>query len=443
MLPELRWTNASPRLRDIDDFIAKLWDVHLAVKKEGYAQNLTLGLFRSDYMIHLDPTQSSPKPTIRQVEFNTIASSFGGLSSRVTSLHRYLLQTAAYPREAAMAIRPELLPTNSSIESLASGLAKAHEAYDAYRPRTQPNRLKCVLFIVQENERNVFDQKHIEYALFAQARAKVFRLSFSAVLSRTTLDPTTRALLFSPAAFADRTYEVSTVYYRAGYSPDDYTTPTDWEARLHLERSAAIKCPSILTHLAGSKKVQQILAMPDSPALARFLPYPGLAARVQRTFAPMYPLDNTPAGQQGRELALDPETAQRFVLKPQREGGGNNIYRAKIPGFLKSIPEEKWAAYVLMEMIETPEQRNAVLRNGEVMEGGVICELGVYGTCLWSHGPLPVQEGERVPPGGEESRGILLNEEAGTLLRTKGDQSEEGGVAAGFGAVDSICLIDL
>lgn len=380
---------------------------------------------------------------IRQVEFNTIASSFGGLSSRVSSLHRYLLQTAAYPREAAAAIRPDLLPSNSSIESLASGLAKAHEAYSTYRNPNQPNRLRCIIFLVQENERNVFDQKHIEYALFAQARVKVFRVPFSQVLSSTQLAPSTRALIYSPPAFPDRTYEVSTVYFRAGYSPDEYTSASHWAARLHLERSAAIKCPSILTHLAGSKKVQQILATPDSPHLARFLPYPGLAARVQRTFAPMYPLDNSPAGQEAKKLALDPETAKRFVLKPQREGGGNNIYRAKIPEFLKSIPEERWAAYVLMEMIETPAQRNAVLRNGEVMEGGVICELGVYGTCLWSNGPLQMEEGEQVPPGGEESRGILHNEEAGTLLRTKGDQSEEGGVAAGFGAVDSVCLFDL
>lgn len=394
-------------------------------------------------MIHLDPTQSRPTPAIRQVEFNTIASSFGGLSSRVSSLHRYLIQTAAYPREAAAVIRPDFLPSNASIESLANGLAKSHEAYRAYRNTNQPQRLMCIIFLVQENERNIYDQKHIEYALFAQARVKVFRLPFSKVLSSTKLDPNTRALLYSPPAFPDRAYEVSTIYFRAGYSPDEYTDESAWGARLYLERSAAIKCPSILTHLAGSKKVQQLLATPDSEHLTRFLPYPGLKSRIQRTFAPMYPMDNTPAGQEGKKLALDPESAKRFVLKPQREGGGNNIYRAKIPEFLKTIPEEKWAAYVLMEMIETPEQRNAVYRNGEVQEGGVICELGVYGTCLWSHGPLDLGEGAQVPPGGEESRGVLLNEEAGTLLRTKGDQSEEGGVAAGFGAVDSVCLIDL
>ena len=36
----------------------------------------------------------------------------------------------------------------------------------------------------------------------------------------------------------------------------------DWKTRLMLERSKAIKCPSAAVHLAGTKKVQQVLASP-------------------------------------------------------------------------------------------------------------------------------------------------------------------------------------
>lgn len=53
-------------------------------------QNLSLGLFRSDYMINVDPKSPSGKPEIKQVEFNTIASSFGGLSTQVSALHKYI-----------------------------------------------------------------------------------------------------------------------------------------------------------------------------------------------------------------------------------------------------------------------------------------------------------------------------------------------------------------
>ena len=55
-------------------------------------QNLSLGLFRSDYMVH--QTTSDDAPTIKQVEFNTIASSFGGLSSQTSKLHKSVIREA-------------------------------------------------------------------------------------------------------------------------------------------------------------------------------------------------------------------------------------------------------------------------------------------------------------------------------------------------------------
>lgn len=54
--------------------------------------------------------------------------------------------------------------------------------------------------------------------------------------------------------------EVAVVYFRAGYAPTDYSGPTEWDARLKIERSTAIKSPNIGYHLAGTKKVQQVLA---------------------------------------------------------------------------------------------------------------------------------------------------------------------------------------
>ena len=43
---------------------------------------------------------------------------------------------------------------------------------------------------------------------------------------------------------------------RCGYHPDQYPSEREWEARLMLERSIAIKSPSIHYHLAGTKKVE-------------------------------------------------------------------------------------------------------------------------------------------------------------------------------------------
>ena len=52
-------------------------------------KTINLGLFRSDYMVHVDPDSTDAIPELRQVEFNTIASSFGGLAEKVSELHLY------------------------------------------------------------------------------------------------------------------------------------------------------------------------------------------------------------------------------------------------------------------------------------------------------------------------------------------------------------------
>ena len=41
------------------------------------------------------------------------------------------------------------------------------------------------------------------------------------------------------------------VYFRSYYSPDHYKDESDWEIRLLIEQSKAIKCPSIQCQLAG------------------------------------------------------------------------------------------------------------------------------------------------------------------------------------------------
>ncbi|KAI4116889.1 MAG: hypothetical protein LQ345_002775 [Seirophora villosa] len=427
-------------LIEVDDFIARLWNVHLEVEKEGYVQGLSLGIFRSDYMVHKDPDNPSARWTIKQVEFNTIASSFGGLSTKVSGLHSYLHSIAAYPPTSPPLIKPSSLPPNPSIDNLTLGLRTAHVAYGP--SKSNPPHLLCILFIVQDTEANIFDQLSLSASLESTHQIPSFYLPFTDILNHTDVSQTShRALIYTPPHSPSTPYEVTLLYFRAGYSPAEYTSPTAWQARLHLERSAAIKCPSILTHLAGSKKIQQELATPDSPHLARFLStrVPAeMIERIRRTFVPIYPVDDSEAGKTAVALATDAEKAVDYVLKPQREGGGNNIYGARIPDFLRELGDDKrkWRGHILMELIKPPALCNSILRNGEVRSGEVIGELGVFGVCLWRNGG----GNER---GLEDEGEVVENWEAGFLLRTKGRESEEGGVAAGFGAVDSPCLVDL
>ena len=311
------------------------------------------------------------------------------------------------------------------METLSAGLAAAHEAYGV--SKSTPALPLCVLFVVQETERNVFDQHALSTQLKKVHNIPVFRVASVDILDQTSIPSSnsSRPLLYQPPHSPDSTFEVTTVYLRAYYAPDEYKSSRDWQARTHLERSAAIKCPTVLNQLSGCKKVQQVLAEPTGPDhLSSFLKgiETTLVERVRETFAPQYDLS---INSQGRDLALNPDTALNHVLKPQREGGGNNVYKSDIPNFLRSIPESDWRGWVLMELINpAANAQNVALRNdGEVLRGDVISELGVYGTILW-----------------ENTGKILHNEQGGYLLRTKGKEVNEGGVAAGFSSLDSALL---
>jgi len=87
-----------------------------------------------------------------------------------------------------------------------------------------------------------------------------------------------------------------------------------------------------------------------------------------------------------------------------------------------------------MELIHPPSSaKNTVLRSdGQVVSGNVISELGIFGTCLW-------RRNEGAGSGVE----MLHNKEGGYLLRTKGKDSDEGGVAAGFSSLDSLILYEV
>ncbi|GMF00144.1 unnamed protein product [Ambrosiozyma monospora] len=133
-------------------------------------------------------------------------------------------------------------------------------------------------------------------------------------------------------------------------------------------------------------------------------------------------MDDSELGLKAAKLAF--EQPENFVLKPQREGGGNNIYKEDIPKFLQKLPKKEWAGYILMELIHPPVFENPILKTGEVIKEGLVSELGVFGAYLFD----------------EKSGKVLANDYSGHLLRSKTQSSNEGGVAAGFGCVDSLYL---
>jgi glutathione synthetase len=458
----------------VEPLAAALWGIYWEVKERGCpAQSISAGIFRSDYMLcrgedrENDPFSSNT--TLKQVEFNTYSCAGGAHANNVVDMHRSLVRMGAYKGKEddnndddvkyPNPIQLSALPPNNTINGLASCLAAAHAAYGP--PKSGIATETAVLFIVQPYNFNIADERPIEYALWnSDPAVPAYRLDFGPdVLEYTSLTESTggdgRELLFHPP-WLGHPVEISVIYMRAGYEAEEYTTSTTTtgrQARLRLEISRAIKCPSLLSHISTFKKVQQALSLPG--ALERWLPS-DKAARIRETFVPMYPLDDlTPTGVMGRKLATTTTTAtgpKSYILKPSLEGGGHNVYGEDIPAFLASIPQDKWSSYILMERICPPRLYNVLLSSSTrgVCADEVVSELGVFGTCLWGRRRRESSDSHQKDSSASEGQDkyrrknnvhLLANSVGGWSFKTKDALVDEMSVVKGYGCFDTPCLV--
>ncbi|XP_044735974.1 glutathione synthetase-like isoform X2 [Chrysoperla carnea] len=383
---------------EVDDFTKNLFDIYEIIHSEGAAQRISLGLLRSDYMLHSDCNY-----IIKQVEINSIASSFGGIGSVLVDINRFVLSELGYYEKL------KNLPDNNALSGLCQGMIKAWELYNT--------KSAVIMFLVEDVTYNICDQRFHEFEIHRLNRdIKVIRRTLTQVANNAKLGPNKQLLIDG--------CEVAVIYFRAGYEPGHYHSQKEWDARLLMERSLAIKCPSIHYHLAGTKKVQQALARPNT--LDKYLKTPEAIASVNEIFTGLYSLDFDEYGERAIKMAM--ENPERYVLKPQREGGGNNVYGNDIRDVLlkmKDTPER--TAWILMDKINPPFTQGYMIRPNnpglpEIVD--LVSELGIFGAII----------------GNADT--ILYNKQLGHMLRTKLSTSNEGGVAVGIGALDSPYLID-
>lgn len=393
---------------DSDEFQDKLLKIFNQVREEGVRQKVCLGILRSDYMLH-DSGDGTPLVP-RQVEINTIASSFAALSEKTSELHKFLLGRVALESQS-----PQDCPVNQPINVICNGIAEASKIYAKNEPALTPKSQRniAVLFIVQKDEGNIFDQRHLEFRLFEKHSLPVIRATLAEVEAEAVLDEGSRKLLF-------RGCEISVVYFRAGYTPADYHGDAEWQARVKIERSAAVKCPTIAYQCVGAKKIQQVLASPGETE--KFVDSK-TAKRIRDSYAGLYPLgDGSNESVEAKSTAL--ANPSKYVLKPQREGGGNNLYDNELHEQLGKMSDKELQAYILMDIIQAPKASAHFLRDGNVIETDAIAELGTYAVLI------------------AQDKKVIKSEFAGHLLRSKMATSHETGVAAGFGVIDSPILYD-
>jgi len=387
----------------VDDFTGRLYKLfkEVIVAQGGPAAQVELGINRFDYFITDDAS-----PELKQVEMNTIAASFGCLSTRTSTLHKYT--------RALLTGTSGDLPPNNVQYQVASSIAMAHklflEVVEAASVR--------VVMVVQPGERNVYDQEALTESLMEDFGIDCVRMTLEDIADLCSVREGDSALVVdgSNTIGVRDQFVVSIVYFRAGYSPDDYISEKCWAARQVVERSAAAKCPSLAYQLVGTKKVQQVL---DKEGCVEKFLGPREAQAVRQCFARQWSMSGE-EGMEASKLALkDPSS---YVLKPQREGGGNNFYGDEVAAAVKRMSADEKRAYVLMERIKPRVGETTLIRNGEMLAGSCVYELGMFGTLV-------------------AKKEVIANSEAGHLMRTKLVGVDEGGVAAGAAVLDSPELV--
>ncbi|KAL3131092.1 hypothetical protein ABBQ38_000403 [Trebouxia sp. C0009 RCD-2024] len=383
-----------------DDFTAKLLEIHqntqdVRDQRRAAQADLVLALNRSDYML------DEPSGTLMQVEMNTISSSFGCLCTLVSQMHRFMLHSQGAQQQVL-----DGLPENNVTENFVLAMAATVQEHNRVSGSTD----SIVVFVVQPNEKNSFDQQWLQTMLLHLHNIKTVR--------RTLAQLGTEAEISSSGQLSLGGLPVSLVYFRAGYAPTDYPSAAEWNIREQLERCDAALCPSVAYQLAGSKKVQQDLARPG--VLERFVDDPNKIKALRDCFAGLWGLDDLDEPETAAVLQEALQEPDRFVLKPQREGGGNNLYGEELR--LKLQTKKGLSAFILMQRIRPPINRTVMVREGQVVEADTLSELGIFGYL--------VRRGDKV----------LHNKGAGHMMRTKAATSDEGGVAAGFAVLDSVII---
>uniref|UniRef100_A0A7S3MZZ4 Glutathione synthase n=1 Tax=Strombidium inclinatum TaxID=197538 RepID=A0A7S3MZZ4_9SPIT len=131
------------------------------------------------------------------------------------------------------------------------------------------------------------------------------------------------------------------------------------------------------------------------------------------------------------QKAIDNPTS--YVVKPQKEGGGNNFYDDDAKALLEKFravdtsedEKQRMKQYMIMERIYPPFIKAWMLRDGDLFDLKSLSEIGLYSSIFVDTGKI-----DQVPAK------MLCDDKMGTLMRTKGSHSNEGGVNTGFSVID-------
>jgi glutathione synthase len=434
-----------------DTFVNKLIEI---LKRKENVETIRLHLIRQDYLPNYDKDNMIiPFQYFKAVEFNTIAVAFASFSEELARVHnRYNLTFKNSNRPLLSA------DFNLASKSYAAALARAHKLYTT--SSSSSTDLPEVCFLVHENDHLDLDQELILRHLIRMG-VRTFKACFeTSNFEIRNLKGYKKKCLFVNAR------HVSVTYFHATWSPSQFNCEKDWSNRETIEMSSCIKVPTIASQLAGTKKVQEALS--HRKTLIRFLKKleldPDASLDISNEFAEILSMvrsdsalkmyknmvQSTPLIDRlldSTVMQIDPhqdssssdlivqealKCPEDWVLKPQREGGGNNLFGKDLHAALKGIHDSSSSSssskeyYTLMRKIKSKPQgpREYISKSGVPHHEQGISELGLFTTLL------VVNDNEK------KKKEEVMTSMGGAFCRTKHPDRDEGGVCSGNGFID-------
>jgi hypothetical protein len=201
-----------------DVFLEKLVSVSRSYNQLSGPKKQTIQacILRNDYMI------DHPTNTIKLVEFNTIATGMGILSQKVSFLQKYIkdkysdvIEYNYETIEEEEANGPVDFSGPKMQDYTKNMIGYFNHAIELYKESVKSKFSHVVedpwvLFVIEEVERNLTDQKILEVELWRVHGVKSMRFSFAEIEKLSEMDTETNILRI-------RGKEIGFVYYRCGY----------------------------------------------------------------------------------------------------------------------------------------------------------------------------------------------------------------------------------
>ena len=389
-----------------DEFVRKNLEISKKLLNYEHKQKIKLGIFRNDYLF--DKVQNF----LLFTEYNTIAASMGTFTDRLKKCYTYFSKKY-----------PEIFKKYKEKEVLTEGLENVDKFTEAMVEAIKlgfPQQYKdsIIIFVIQKTESNLFDQYSLSDELYNKYQILSKRLTLNEIKKNCVQDEQGNLTIDGKL--------ISMFYFRSAYTESDYPDEESWQGRELIELSTAIKVPDINTFLTTFKIFQYELSKPQ--IMMHYCQNDLIINDILRFFGGIYSIRDMDAEKQKELFSKIKSDPKKYILKPNREGGGNNIFGDKL---LELIPEEGSEPNdllknsVIVEKIDAAVHESLVLRNEEIKLQNSISEYSIYGIIL------------------SNENNLYINKSVSFLVRTKNKDDIEGGIMEGAGAVDLPCLIDV